>query len=1209
MAQNQAPIGGAPAIHHHHHHHHHVFKPSEKPTAVHNMFSGNDSGGSDSQFFSGLLPGAMASTADSPGVLVVGRSPDSKSPAGQAQSLLIHSPESSAFLAGDQGHFEISSSQVLAEVAHSAPQVQRHVQLQSEYSHTAAPAAGGGVTVPTQGVDSLTPSLEVALVVQSDQKNYPAPIPSDDGYNWRKYGQKQVKGTDYPRSYYKCSHPDCFMKKKVGRSSDGLVTEIVYKGQHNHEPPQQTRRAKESMSSSGKIDGADGKDNDRNTGLHGASAPIGKNDVVAPAKENLGLREDHLGTISHIVRNESFDKRAAHLNSLGNSANVAESASSVWSGGKNGAVEGKGTKVAQVRTLNNAGKDLSAKSTGKNDNLYGKAPAPLQTQSTSYAGGNLYEANSSLSRRDHDGRPPSPRQLSGSSDFDDEVDADVVLDERHGIEPLSIEKNMDILMLDSAPTTPKTPRETRVVVHSTNEKDSMDDGYRWRKYGQKIVKGNPNPRSYYKCTHMGCNVRKHVERASNDSNSVITTYEGKHNHDMPAAKNSGLDTPTTLVANTDKKLKTSKSSTVQQSAARRALSAQGTNEMAHSSPTKVSGSNQGQIIRSTSSKTGMGSKNQNALQQPSLDENLISASIANESSNAKALTYPSQVMREPLPPAVVTNHALSIGQEFADAKSCRRAIKEIAIALRFDFKTVKSNPTCFTAKCSKEGCPWRVHASKLPCGPSFTIRTLKGIHTCGGIANLSHKQASVDWVASVVQQRLRENPRYKPKEIVQDILQEHGISISYKQAYRGKERSMENIYGSYEGGYRLLNVYCKQIRNINPGSVALVLTDEVEHRFQRLFVAIHASIYGFVNACRPLLGIDGARLKGKYFGVIFSATAIDAEGGLFPLAFGVVDVESNENWMWFLSELRNLLEQNMESIPMLTILSNRQKGVVEGVAANFPSAFHGFYLRHLSENLKKKFGNKALVRLFLNAAYSLTITDFEGNMSKIEEISTEASQWVRQIPPHLWATSYIEGAQFGHLTSNMVEQFNSWVLEARDLPIVQLIEHIHQGLINRFQKRLDLAMTWASMFVPSIEKRLSETLSYARRCQVFQANEVEFEVLSTQGTHGVNICDRYCSCRGWQIYGIPCTHAAAALLSCQQDVHQFVNKCFTAENYRKAYSEPIHPIPDKSLWMRPSDGSEKRAGSDSDDMIVHPPLSRRSLGQPPKKKIRMKDHP
>jgi hypothetical protein len=65
--------------------------------------------------------------------------------------------------------------------------------------------------------------------------------PSEDGYNW-KYGQKQVKGSEYPRSYYKCTQPNCPMKKKVERSHDGQVTEIVYKGDHNHPKPQPTRR-------------------------------------------------------------------------------------------------------------------------------------------------------------------------------------------------------------------------------------------------------------------------------------------------------------------------------------------------------------------------------------------------------------------------------------------------------------------------------------------------------------------------------------------------------------------------------------------------------------------------------------------------------------------------------------------------------------------------------------------------------------------------------------------------------------------------------------------------------------------------------------------------------------------------------------------------------------------------------------------------------
>lgn len=45
-------------------------------------------------------------------------------------------------------------------------------------------------------------------------------------------------------------------------------------------------------------------------------------------------------------------------------------------------------------------------------------------------------------------------------------------------------------------------------------------------------------RSYYKCTTIGCPVRKHVERASHDTRAVITTYEGKHNHDVPAARGS-----------------------------------------------------------------------------------------------------------------------------------------------------------------------------------------------------------------------------------------------------------------------------------------------------------------------------------------------------------------------------------------------------------------------------------------------------------------------------------------------------------------------------------------------------------------------------------------------------------------------------------------------------------------------------------------------
>lgn len=65
----------------------------------------------------------------------------------------------------------------------------------------------------------------------------------DDGYNWRKYGQKQVNGSENPQSYNKCTYPNCPIRKKVERSIDGQITEIVYKGNHNHLKPHSTRRS------------------------------------------------------------------------------------------------------------------------------------------------------------------------------------------------------------------------------------------------------------------------------------------------------------------------------------------------------------------------------------------------------------------------------------------------------------------------------------------------------------------------------------------------------------------------------------------------------------------------------------------------------------------------------------------------------------------------------------------------------------------------------------------------------------------------------------------------------------------------------------------------------------------------------------------------------------------------------------------------------
>ncbi|KAK8708928.1 hypothetical protein V6N13_059963 [Hibiscus sabdariffa] len=57
-----------------------------------------------------------------------------------------------------------------------------------------------------------------------------------------------------------------------------------------------------------------------------------------------------------------------------------------------------------------------------------------------------------------------------------------------------------------------------------------DDGYKWRKYGQKWIKNSPNPRSYYKCTNPRCSAKKLVERSKDDPDTLVVTYEGFHLH-------------------------------------------------------------------------------------------------------------------------------------------------------------------------------------------------------------------------------------------------------------------------------------------------------------------------------------------------------------------------------------------------------------------------------------------------------------------------------------------------------------------------------------------------------------------------------------------------------------------------------------------------------------------------------------------------------
>jgi hypothetical protein len=292
-----------------------------------------------------------------------------------------------------------------------------------------------------------------------------------------------------------------------------------------------------------------------------------------------------------------------------------------------------------------------------------------------------------------------------------------------------------------------------------------------------------------------------------------------------------------------------------------------------------------------------------------------------------------------------------------------------------------------------------------------------------------------------------------------------------------------------------------------------VFTTGADNRFQRLFVSFYASIHGFVNGCFPIVALGGIQLKSKYLSTVLSATSFDADGGLFPLAFAVVDVENDESWTWFMSELHKALEVNIECMPQIIFLSDGQKGIVDAIRRKFPKSSHAFCMRHLSESISKEFKNSRLIHFLWKAAYATTTTTaFKEKMAEIEEASPEAAKW---------ALVYFEGTRYGHLSSN-IEVFNKWILDARELPIIHVIERIHGNLITEFDDRRLRSSSWCFVLAPSAERQMAEAINHASTYQVLRSDEVEFEVISADRSDIVNIGSRSCSCRDWQLYGIPC---------------------------------------------------------------------------------------
>jgi hypothetical protein len=190
-----------------------------------------------------------------------------------------------------------------------------------------------------------------------------------------------------------------------------------------------------------------------------------------------------------------------------------------------------------------------------------------------------------------------------------------------------------------------------------------------------------------------------------------------------------------------------------------------------------------------------------------------------------------------------------------------------------------------------------------------------------------------------------------------------------------------------------------------------------------MFWAFGPVIEGFVR-CRPLISIDATHLYGKYNGKVIVAVAYDANNGLYPLAFGIADEETNESWNWFLSLLRDHVTKNR----WVCIMSDRHRAIINAVENVYVSnglAVHRFCARHLVSNFNHHFKNVELKKQLYKLATTPDRRKFDiwySNLIAIE--NGKYASWITNIPKEKWALSYDGGPRYGNMTTNLVEVFN-----------------------------------------------------------------------------------------------------------------------------------------------------------------------------------------
>ncbi|KAI3519078.1 hypothetical protein L1887_08086 [Cichorium endivia] len=544
------------------------------------------------------------------------------------------------------------------------------------------------------------------------------------------------------------------------------------------------------------------------------------------------------------------------------------------------------------------------------------------------------------------------------------------------------------------------------------------------------------------------------------------------------------------------------------------------------------------------------------------------------------------------------NSIMKLNSKFANVIAFRRALNHYALTNEFEYDTEKSDLTRLTACCQDKKCEWRIHASLMQDGITFEVKKFVDTHSCTQSNKCGNKHATQGWIAEVVSDKLKSDGDVSPADLKTWLMQKYNVKVPYMRVFRGREQAYRDMYGKWDDSYVNIFDFKQELEKRNPESVVEIdlQTEGDKKHFLRIFISLTACSKGFLAGCRPYIGLDACHLKGKFNGVLAAATSIDGNNGMFPVAYGVLESENTNSWTWFL----RLLEKAIGTPNGLVISSDMQKGLEVAITQVYPNVEHRECMRHLYSNFKRHFRGDYFMLNLWGAAKTYSSSKYERLLKEIANVREDAITYLDDNHKKIWSRS-----KFGtlvkcdYITNNISETFNSWVGDIRYKPVVDLLDAIREKLMVRFDKKRRIVQKWKGTLVPKARNYLNSISKNLGEFQVCRSSDNRAEVNYKGRRWEVILDEKVCSCRVWQVKGLPCVHAAAFIaFTRENNWDKYVDTYFTVDRFKEAYALEIAPMPGKDQWEH-LETTEK----------IYPPIIKRPPGRPKKNRIVPRDEP